>query len=128
MLKALRCVIVDNNRALLGSARSLLESEGVSVVGVATNTREAVSVIEELRPDVILVDIVLGSESGFELVRRVAAPNEAGFRRTILISTHDEEDFADLIAASPAVGFLRKADTSAASIRSVLARRESRPS
>lgn len=126
MLKALRCVIVDNNRRLLESASSLLESQGVSVVGVATTSREAVSLIEELRPDVILVDIVLGSESGFELVRRVAAPSEAGCRRAILISTHDEEDFADLIAASPAAGFLRKADMSAASIRRLLAHDETR--
>lgn len=121
MLKALRCVIVDNNRRLLESASSLLETQGVSVVGVATTSREAVSLIEELRPDVILVDIMLGSESGFELVRRVAAPSEGGCPRAILISTHDEEDFADLIASSHAVGFLRKADMSARSIRRLLA-------
>jgi CheY-like chemotaxis protein len=122
--EALRCVIVDNNRRLLKSASRLLEKQGVSVVGVATTSREAVPLIEELTPDVILVDIVLGSESGFELVRRVSGETRCG--RAILISTHDEDDFADLIAASPAVGFLRKADVSAASIRRLLARDETR--
>jgi CheY-like chemotaxis protein len=121
MLNPLRCVIVDDNRALLKSASRLLESEGISVVGVATTTREALSLIEQLEPDVILVDIALGPESGFDLVRRVAAPGETGCPRAILISTHDEDDFADLIATSPAVGFLRKADLSAASIRRLLA-------
>ena len=126
MLRALRCVIVDNNRGLLESASSLLESQGVAVVGVATAMREAVLLIAELRPDVILVDIVLGSESGFELVRRVATPSEARCPQAILISTHDEKDFADLIAASPAIGFLRKGDVSAASIRRLLAHGEGR--
>jgi CheY-like chemotaxis protein len=119
--EALRCVIVDNNRRLLKSASRLLVSQGVLVVGVATTTREAVRLIEELRRDVILVDIVLGSESGFELVRRVAASSETDCPRAILISTHDQEDFADLIADSPAVGFLHKADVSAASLRRLLA-------
>jgi len=123
-VEPLRCVIVDDNRALLKGASRLLERQGISVVGVATATRDAISLIEELKPDVILVDIVLGPESGFDLVRRIAAPGEAGCSRTILISTHDEDDFADVIAASPAVGFVRKAHLSAASIRRLLANGE----
>jgi DNA-binding NarL/FixJ family response regulator len=126
MLKALRYVIVDDNRGLLESASSLLESQGMSVVGVATTMREAVPMVEKLRPDVILVDIVLGTESGFELVRRVAAPSAAGCRRTILMSTRNEEDFGDLIAASPAIGFLRKDDMSVAAIRRLLVHAEPR--
>lgn len=120
MSNRLRCVIADDNRALLESASSLLESEGVSVIAVATTTREALSLVQDLNPDVILVDIVLGPESGFDLARRVADRDEPG-PRSILISTYDEEDFAELIAESPAVGFIRKADLSAASIRRLLA-------
>ena len=121
---ALRCAIVDDNVEVLESARTLLESQGVSVVGVATTGREAVSVMDALRPDVMLVDIFLGTESGFDLVRRLAAGRDAACCRTILISTCDEEDFADLIAASPAVGFLPKAALSAEAIRGLLAERK----
>ena len=118
---SLRCVIVDDNRGLLGSASSLLESQGMSVVGVATDTREALSLMDELKPDVMLVDIVLGPESGFDVVKRVAARGvPSAMCRTILISTHDEEDFADLIAASPAAGFLAKTNISAKAIRRLL--------
>jgi DNA-binding NarL/FixJ family response regulator len=117
----LRCVIVDDNRALLRSASRLLESQGISVVGIATTMSEAVSLMKELKPDVMLVDIVLGAESGFELVRNLAGGGDAGGARAILISTHDEDDFADLIAASPAVGFIPKANLNAASIRRLLA-------
>jgi DNA-binding NarL/FixJ family response regulator len=124
ILSRLRCVIVDDNRALLESASRLLESEGMSVVGVATTTQEGVLVIEAVRPDVILVDIMLGAESGFELVRRVAGHGEPGCCRTILTSAHDEDDFADLIAASPAIGFLPKAHLTADSIHRLLTERQ----
>jgi DNA-binding NarL/FixJ family response regulator len=118
----LRCVIVDDSPAVLRAASELLEDQGMSVVGVAATSDEAVSMIEELEPDVMLVDIVLGSESGFDLVRRLVQRVETAGRRTILISTYDEVDFAQLIAASPAVGFLPKSELSVAAIHGLLAR------
>jgi DNA-binding NarL/FixJ family response regulator len=59
------------------------------------------------RPDVVLVDIMLGQESGFELARRLAE-TDAGAPAVILISTHAEGDFADLIEAAPVAGFAAK--------------------
>jgi DNA-binding NarL/FixJ family response regulator len=110
----LRCVIVDDNPSVLIAARGLLEREGISVVGVASNTAEALEAVAELRPDVVLVDIDLGGESGFDLARRLDGAS------VILISTHAERDYADLIEASPAVGFLAKSELSASAIRAVL--------
>jgi DNA-binding NarL/FixJ family response regulator len=117
----LRCLIVDDNRRFLDAARGLLEREGVAVVGVASTSAEALHQVQELQPDVTLVDIDLGGESGFELVRQLAgrAP-----RRMILISTHAEQDYADLIAMSPAIGFVPKSALSAAAIRALLDSRE----
>lgn len=112
----LRCVIVDDSPAVLRTASDLLESQGIAVVGVAATGGEASSLLEELQPDVMLVDIFLGPESGFDLARRLAAAGS----RVILISTRDEADFADLIAASPAIGFLPKSDLSAAAIHRLL--------
>ena len=69
----------------------------------------------ELQPDVLLIDISLGSESGLDVARRFA---ENGYRATvILISTQDEADYADLIAQTPAAGFVSKSELSAAAIR-----------
>src|SRR3954469_820169 len=56
----IRCLIVDDNRPFLDAARLLLEREGIAVVGVATTTAEALRLEEELRRDVVLVDIRLG--------------------------------------------------------------------
>jgi DNA-binding NarL/FixJ family response regulator len=118
----LRCVIVDDNPAVLRAASHLLGTQGVAVVGVAENSEEALALAEELEPDVVLVDIVLGPESGFNVARRLVEALHTAGARTILISTHDEADFADLIAASPAIGFVSKSHLSAAAIHGILAR------
>jgi DNA-binding NarL/FixJ family response regulator len=117
----MRCVIVDDNQSFLREARELLEREGIDVVGVATSGREALATIARLQPEVTLVDIDLQGESGFDLVRALAvAPARSG-SSVILISIHDEPDFAELIEASPAAGFVSKLDLSAQAIRAVLA-------
>jgi DNA-binding NarL/FixJ family response regulator len=113
----IRCLIVDDSSSFLEAAQALLEREGLSVAGVASSGAEALSRAAELRPDVVLVDISLGEESGFELARRLVANAEDGGSTVILISTHTEADFADLIAASPAIGFLPKSELSADAIR-----------
>ena len=118
MPMALRSLIVDDNARFLSAARTLLEREGVAVVGVASSCAEAVQLADALQPDVALVDIDLGEESGFDVARRLAA---AELSRVVLISAYPEADFSELIAASPAVGFLPKADVSALRIREVLA-------
>lgn len=116
----LRCVIVDDNPDVLRAASELLEGQDMSVVGVATTGDEAASLMEELEPDVMLVDIVLGPESGLDLTRRLERLIDGAGSRTILISTHDEVDFAQLIEASPAIGFLPKSELSAAAIQRLL--------
>jgi DNA-binding NarL/FixJ family response regulator len=117
---ALRVLIVDDNEAFLDAARVLLEREGLSVVGVALTGAEAIRRAEELSPDVLLVDITLGRESGIELTRRLLEDGRSKGSPVILISTHSEADFADLIAESHATGFVPKSELSAKAIRRIL--------
>ena len=112
----LRLLIVDDSPRFLQAACWLLERQGLTVVGVASDTSGALRQAEALRPDVILVDIDLGGESGFELARRLDQDAGLAPGGTILISTHHPDDFAELIAASPAVGFLPKSELSAGAI------------
>ena len=109
----LRCVIVDDDEDFLGVARTSLERGGVIVVGVADSRAAALQRVGELRPDVVLVDIRLGAESGFDVVRDLAG-------RLIMISSYAEADYADLIAEAPVAGFLPKTQLSAMAIRRVL--------
>jgi DNA-binding NarL/FixJ family response regulator len=116
----MRCLIVDDSDAFLETARALLEREGVTLVGVASSTAEALQQAKALQPDVILVDIGLGDESGFDLARLLALDGQGGSATVILISTRDEEDYAELIAESPAAGFLAKSELSARGIGGIL--------
>jgi DNA-binding NarL/FixJ family response regulator len=112
----MRCLIVDDSAAFRVAATSMLERAGFNVVGIASTEAEALDCTHELRPDVILLDIDLGAESGFdvaEALHRAGPPAPS----VILISTHDEQDFADMIADSPALGFLPKFALSPESIR-----------
>jgi DNA-binding NarL/FixJ family response regulator len=117
----LRCLIIDDSPRFLEAARGLLEPQGVAVVGVASNSAEALERAGELRPDVTLLDIDLGGESGLELARRLHGQAIPAPAPVILISTHAEQDYAELIAASPAIGFLPKTALSADAIRELLA-------
>ena len=118
LVSMVRCLIVDDSRRFLDSARGLLVREGVAVVGTATTSAEATDLVERLRPDVVLVDIDLGGESGLDLVTRLRSAGSA--TPMILISTHAEQDYADLIAASPAIGFVAKSRLSAGAIQGLL--------
>src|SRR5262245_29105835 len=115
---ALRLLIVDDNDHFLAAARGLLEREGLDVVALASTSAEAVRSARQVRPDVTLVDIDLGDESGFDLVRQLTGSADSG--RVVLISAYPESDLRDLIDASPAVGFLSKSRLSARAIHDLL--------
>jgi len=114
----LRCVIVDDDEGFLRVAQAVLEGDGVTVAGVAHSSAEAVQRIRALRPDVVLIDIRLGRESGFDAARLLAGNGHPA--ALIMISTHADEDYAELIAESPAIGFLPKVELSAEAIRRLL--------
>lgn len=90
-------------------------------MGAVSSSAEALAQVRETEPDVVLVDIMLGSESGIDLARRLAAETDHDRTRVILISTHAVEDFADLIAETPAIGFLPKSRLSATAVEQLLA-------
>jgi DNA-binding NarL/FixJ family response regulator len=113
------CLIVDDSARFVALAGSLLERDGIEVVGTAGSSSEALSAAADLRPDILLVDIDLGGESGFELARQLTA---AGHSRVILISANAEADFIDLIESSPALGFIPKTDLSATAVHDLMRR------
>jgi DNA-binding NarL/FixJ family response regulator len=121
----LRCLIIDDNPHFAQAARSLLEHEGLTVVGTASTGSEAIELVREFEPDVVILDIDLGAESGFDVAEQLrtgdAHSSLASGPEIVLVSAHDEEDFADMISESVAVGFVAKSDLSARAIRNLLA-------
>ena len=116
----LRCVLVDDNEAFLETARLLLEREGLAIVGMASTIAGALRQVRALRPDLVLVDIGLGNESGFDLARLLAQDGLVAGAEVILISTGAEADYRELIDDSPAAGFLAKSELSVRGISRLL--------
>ena len=116
----LRCLIVDDSERFLEAARGSLDGGELEIVGTAATGADALEAVESLRPDVVLLDIGLGQESGFEVARSLAQQHPWLGSRIVLISTHAEEDFADMIESSPAVGFLQKSRLSARAVRGLV--------
>ena len=115
----MRCLIVDDSTDFLDAARRLLQQEGITVVGIASSGDEAVRLVGELRPDVTLIDIDLGVEDGIAVAGRLAAIEGLPGGKLVLISTHGEDEFAELIQGSPAIGFIAKSELSADAIRAL---------
>ena len=116
----LRCLLVDDNDVFLETASLLLEREGLTVVGMASSIAEALRQVRALQPDLILVDIGLGEESGFTLARLLAGDGQGAGGEVILISTAAEADYREMIDDSPVAGFLAKSELSLRGISRVL--------
>jgi DNA-binding NarL/FixJ family response regulator len=115
-----RCLIVDDNDGFLQAARARLNREGIEVVGVASTSAEAVARVGELRPDVVLIDIRLGAECGFDLARQLAGTRSTERSEVIMISSYAQADYADMLVASPCLGYIPKLGLSGNAVRALL--------
>jgi len=116
--------MVDDDARFLESAKALLELQGIEVDTASTGA-QAVRRASERRPDVVLLDLHLGSDSGFEVARELqsvwsSTGSSQDGPRVILISTSDQSDFRRLIEASPVLGFIAKSSLSARTVHELL--------
>ena len=116
----MRCLLVDDNDGFVEVARRVLAPNGVKIAGTASNIADAVLRVSELRPDIVLIDVMLGDENGFDLAHRLDELDARDGLAVIMISTGAEDDYADLMAESTALGFLPKTELSADGIRRLL--------
>jgi len=114
----LRSLIVDDSETFLASARRLLESQGVEIVGTATSGAEALDLAAELSPDLALVDVELGDEDGLAVAGELLTRSPE--TRVVLISTYGRDEMQDLISTSSTVGFLPKSRLSGDAVRALL--------
>jgi CheY-like chemotaxis protein len=118
----LQVLIVDDSKPFLAAARLLLEREGLTVSGVASTGADGLRQVASKPFDVVLVDVFLGEESGFELARQLVERLQDTGTTVILISTYDKAEFEVLLGSSPAAGFLSKPELSASAIRRIIDR------
>lgn len=110
-------VIVDDHAPFRASARKLLEVEGYEVVGEAVDVASAIATVERLRPDVVLLDVVLPDGTGFDVAERLAD----GRSRVVLVSSRDRGDLGPRLERTKAAGFIPKDELSGEALAEVLA-------
>jgi DNA-binding NarL/FixJ family response regulator len=105
----LRVVVVDDNAAMRKTAVDLLASiPGVELVGQASSGLEALEVMNRLRPDLVLMDLVMPELDGLEVTRRLVAQSSAP--AVIIMTAHDLPQYRDAALAAGARRFVAKSD------------------
>lgn len=103
----IRIVVVDDHALHRDGTRQILEAhEDLQVVGDADSGELALVLVNELRPDVVLLDIRLPGINGIEVTRRLARDHPDV--RVILVSAYDEDEYVTGGLEAGAAGFLRK--------------------
>ena len=112
-------LIVDDNARFRVRARRLLEANGYTVVAEAPDGAAALEAAGRLRPEVVLLDLVLPDMSGMSVAEQLAlGPDPPA---VVLTSTHDAADFGERIARCGARGFVPKGELSAEALSGLLA-------
>jgi DNA-binding NarL/FixJ family response regulator len=115
---ATKVLIVDDHAGFRTRARSLLAAAGYDVVGEAEDGRSALVAIDELGPDIVLLDVQLPDTSGFDLV--VSLRRDPDPPAVILVSSREASDYGGRIIISGARGFVPKSELSAAALTRII--------
>jgi DNA-binding NarL/FixJ family response regulator len=106
-MNLIRVLLADDHALVRAGIRALLQNlAGIEVVGEADDGREALRLIDELRPDVVLMDIAMPGLNGLEAAARVA--KEFPDVRVIMLSMHANEEYVLQALRSGAAGYLLK--------------------
>jgi len=114
----LTVLIVDDHAGFRSWTHSLLETEGFSVIGEAADGASAVATAKAIRPDLVLLDVMLPDATGFQVAQQLSQlPSPP---RVILVSSREASDFGDVLGHSPALGFISKPELSGLRLRALL--------
>ena len=111
-------LIVDDHDAFRSFVRSLVDADGFEVTGEAADGESALGAVEQLHPDVVLLDVQLPGIDGIEVAERLASRGDAP--DVILMSTRDASDYGRRLRDSRALGFIQKDQISAETLAAVL--------
>ena len=106
-----RVLIVDDHPSFRRFAARLLEAGGFRVVGEAKDGASALAAVRRLRPDLMLLDVLLPDMSGFAVAEALAA--EVSGPGVVLVSSRDAAEFGPALQDCPARGFITKSELSA---------------
>ena len=111
-------LIVDDHPDFRASARALLEAEGFEIVGEAADGEEALRVVAETAPAIVLLDIHLGELDGLTVAELICADPDPP--AVVLISSRDAAAFGPRLRRTSARGFIAKNELSGAALAGLL--------
>jgi CheY-like chemotaxis protein len=105
-------LIVDDHAVFRGFARRLLEAGGYTVVGEAENGASALAAVERLRPELVLLDVMLPDTDGFAVAEQLAGNGGEPVVVVVLTSSREAADFGQRLERTSARGFIHKDELS----------------
>jgi DNA-binding NarL/FixJ family response regulator len=100
-------VLVDDHRVLRDALRSFLDHEkGITVLGVATNGREALKLVRTLKPDVVLLDVAMPEMNGFDAAARIRALHPR--TKILALSAHTDKRYVLGMLDAGVAGYVSK--------------------
>src|SRR5580692_6268180 len=107
--EAIRVLIADDHRVLIGSLRALLEHHGFEIVGEATTGEEALTIAAKVHPHVIVMDLEMPGTGGLAAAHRMKRAAPAA--KVLILSAHDDEsDVLEALNEAGVAGYLVKSD------------------
>ena len=106
-MKPIKVILVDDHSLVRAGIRSLIQNiSGVEVIAEANNGRDAIRLIDELIPDLVLLDIAMPELNGLEVISRISKDNL--ITRVIILSMHTNEEYVVQALKAGAAGYLLK--------------------
>jgi DNA-binding NarL/FixJ family response regulator len=117
-----RVLIVDDDARFRELLRALLDGTAdFEVVGEAPEGGAALEAARELAPDLVLLDVNLPDTNGFDLAPKLAAGRDGDRPEIVIISSRDDDGYAQMADEAGATAFVSKHDLSPAALRDALA-------
>jgi len=106
---AIRVLIVDDQLLMRDGLASLLNIQpGIHVVGTTENGQEAIAIVADLLPDIVLMDVRMPVMDGLEATRRITADATLATTRVVILTTFDLDEYVHEALRAGASGFLLK--------------------
>lgn len=114
-------VVVDDHDGFRSTVRRLLERDHYRVVGEASDGASALTLLRDLHPSVVLLDVTLPDMDGFAVLSRLRSRGDP--TPVVLVSSRDSSVYAGSLLAADALGFLVKDKVTPASLTGLLTSR-----
>ena len=108
-MRKIKVLLVDDSEQFLQSATAFLsQCPSVEVIGTATSGKDAIKKVQELSPDLVLMDIAMPGMNGIEATQRIKA--KPGGPKIIILTIHDDAEYRSAVKDAGADGFVRKSN------------------